>query len=130
MHKNSCIVFTFLCSFIHNNKLFFNFLTLGKSRFHPKTFYNIIQRTYQIHYYKNNLTHCILDSFGEKVRALAYCLHYATITKSSNLQFPWLTASKVGRYSGTRGLLAVVRFTSNGFESSPCDEKTKPYLLL
>ena len=41
---------------------------------------------------------CILESFGELVRALAYSLHYATITKHYNfklidrLQFPWLTA--------------------------------------
>ena len=49
---------------------------------------------------------CILVLFYEKVRALAYCLHYATITKHFNLnlidrlQFPWLTVSRPYSQSG------------------------------
>ena len=40
----SSISFTYLCRFIHQNKIFFNFSIFGKPRFSPKTFYNIDDR--------------------------------------------------------------------------------------
>ena len=45
---------------------------------------------------------CILKSSSELVRALAYCVHYSTITETPNLhfidrfQFAWLTSSISG----------------------------------